>query len=69
MELATFQRSSVSNTDQSIMPMELTELSLNSQFKRTFESYINGLESSPVRTLEELMQFMRDNAEKEFPPG
>ncbi|KAF2822602.1 amidase signature enzyme, partial [Ophiobolus disseminans] len=37
------------------------------QFRRTIEDYLQGLETSNVRTLDELMQFMRDNADKELP--
>jgi amidase len=31
--------------------------------------YLASLESSPVRSLEELIQFNKDNADRELPPG
>jgi len=49
--------------------MTLINECLDSQFKRTINSYLQDLEISKVRTLEELMQFMKDNPELELPPG
>ena len=43
--------------------------SLDSQFKRSFESYLQGLEESPVRSLRETMDFMQEHSDKELPPG
>ena len=42
---------------------------LDSQFRKTIDSYLGNLTDSMVHNLEELMQFMRDNADKEMPPG
>ncbi|MCJ1249867.1 hypothetical protein MMC30_007093 [Trapelia coarctata] len=38
-------------------------------FKATINEYLAGLQSSKVRTLDELIQFNKDNAEKELPEG
>ncbi|KAI1123344.1 putative glutamyl-tRNA amidotransferase subunit A [Nemania abortiva] len=40
---------------------------MDSQFRRTIGSYLQSLESSKVRSLAELMQFMRDNSKLELP--
>ncbi|KAF4451405.1 amidase family protein [Fusarium austroafricanum] len=40
----------------------------DSGFKPDFEEYLRGLESSKVRTLGEVMEFMESNADLEFPP-
>ncbi|KAI1368526.1 putative glutamyl-tRNA amidotransferase subunit A [Xylaria arbuscula] len=40
---------------------------INSGFKREFEEYLQGLEISKVRTLDDVMQFMRDHADVELP--
>ncbi|KAI1736309.1 putative glutamyl-tRNA amidotransferase subunit A [Xylaria scruposa] len=42
---------------------------MDSQFQATLESYLQGLDESKVRTLAEMIQFMRDHADLEFPPG
>ncbi|KAI0857301.1 putative glutamyl-tRNA amidotransferase subunit A [Xylaria cubensis] len=41
---------------------------MDSQFQATLESYLQGLDESKVRTLPEMMQFLRDHADLEFPP-
>jgi amidase len=38
-------------------------------FKRNIELYLSDLETSPVRTLEELIEFNKKHADKELPPG
>ncbi|KAI3336488.1 putative glutamyl-tRNA amidotransferase subunit A [Xylariaceae sp. AK1471] len=40
---------------------------MNSGFKKDFEAYLESLEVSKVRTLDEVIQFMRDHAEVEMP--
>lgn len=42
---------------------------LGAGFGKDFEAYLGDLEVSKVRTLEDVMQFMKDNASLEFPPG
>ncbi|ATY64985.1 glutamyl-tRNA(gln) amidotransferase subunit [Cordyceps militaris] len=41
---------------------------MDSRFRHAIESYLSKLEGSKVQTLDELMQFMRDNAKQEMPP-
>ncbi|KAH7031512.1 putative glutamyl-tRNA amidotransferase subunit A [Microdochium trichocladiopsis] len=41
---------------------------MNSGFKTDVEGYLAGPQSSTVRTLDDLMQFMTDHADQEFPP-
>ncbi|KAF5666583.1 glutamyl-tRNA(gln) amidotransferase subunit A [Fusarium circinatum] len=41
---------------------------MNSGFKPDFEAYLKGLDSSQVRTLGQVMQFMKSHADLEFPP-
>ncbi|KAF5536939.1 amidase family [Fusarium phyllophilum] len=41
---------------------------MNSGFKPDFEAYLESLESSQVRTLGQVMQFMKSHADLEFPP-
>lgn len=43
--------------------------STDSRFRQAIDSYLSKLEGSKVQTLDQLMQFMRDNAEQEMPPG
>ena len=37
-------------------------------FKQEFEAYLEHLDESKVRSLEQLIQFNKDNAEQELPP-
>ncbi|EHK23114.1 uncharacterized protein TRIVIDRAFT_191664 [Trichoderma virens Gv29-8] len=39
------------------------------RFKPTFEAYLGTLEDSQVRSLDELIRFNQNHAEKELPPG
>ncbi|KAH0523116.1 hypothetical protein TsFJ059_008166 [Trichoderma semiorbis] len=39
------------------------------RFKPTFEAYLGTLEYSPVRSLDELIRFNQEHAEKALPPG
>ncbi|UKZ74714.1 hypothetical protein TrVFT333_002384 [Trichoderma virens FT-333] len=39
------------------------------RFKPTFEAYLGTLEDSQVRSLDELIKFNQNHAEKELPPG
>ncbi|PON27926.1 hypothetical protein TGAM01_v203063 [Trichoderma gamsii] len=39
------------------------------RFKPTFEAYLETLEDSQVRSLDELIRFNQNHAEKELPPG
>ncbi|KAJ8132154.1 hypothetical protein O1611_g1476 [Lasiodiplodia mahajangana] len=41
---------------------------MDSQFRKAIDSYLSKLQDSKVHNLDELMQFMRDNAEQEMPP-
>ena len=38
-------------------------------FKQNFETYTCGLESSRVYTLDDLVKFNNENADKELPPS
>ncbi|KAI9817887.1 MAG: hypothetical protein M1827_001006 [Pycnora praestabilis] len=40
---------------------------MQSDFKETFEKYLTQLESSPVRTMEEMVEFNKQHADKELP--
>lgn len=37
-------------------------------FKREFEAYLEHIEDSKIHSLEDLIQFNKDNAETELPP-
>ncbi|OAR02108.1 hypothetical protein LLEC1_05478 [Akanthomyces lecanii] len=41
---------------------------MDSRFRQAINSYLSKLEGSKVQTLDQLMQFMRDNAKQEMPP-
>lgn len=43
--------------------------SLEHNFKEQFESYLHELEYSPFRTVQELVDYNRENADKELPAG
>jgi amidase len=42
---------------------------IGGDFKRNIENYLADLETSPVRTLEELVEFNKKHADIELPPG
>lgn len=44
-------------------------MNIECTFKRDLEAYLADIENSKVRSLEDLIQFNKDNAEIELPPG
>lgn len=59
-------------SELSVMPYKaslLTKSSSVHDFKAAFEQYLRGFDNLPLITVEELVQFNEENAEKELPPG
>ena len=44
-------------------------MSAANDFKKDLDEYLIGLDSSPVRTLEELVAWNKEHAAIELPPG
>lgn len=50
-------------------PLDMADNAEEHEFHPSMNEYLKGLEHSKVRSLEELVQFNREHAELELPPG
>ncbi|OAA77161.1 Amidase signature domain protein [Akanthomyces lecanii RCEF 1005] len=69
VEVASLEELVVDGMSQIQRVMVFSKLSSkDSRFRQAIDSYLLKLEGGKVQTLDQLMQFMRDNAKQEMPP-